>query len=59
LFKIFLVLSVTQQLCGVHSGFQFATITALPNFTLDASSSVIYNLYAITPLNICHFELGP
>jgi hypothetical protein len=33
-------------LCGVHPGFQFATITALPNFTLDGPSNVTYNLYA-------------
>jgi hypothetical protein len=43
---IFLVSNVTQELCGVHpAGFQFAPITALPNFTLDDPSSAIYNLY--------------
>ena len=47
-----LVSSETQELCGVHPVFEFAPITALPNFTLDAPSSVIYNLYATD--NISH-----
>ena len=43
---IFLVSNVAQELCGVQiAGFQFAPITVLPNFTLDAPSSAIYNLY--------------
>jgi hypothetical protein len=37
--------TVTQELCGVNRGFQFAPITTLPNFTLDPHSGVIYHLY--------------
>ena len=31
--------------CLKHPGLEFAPISALPNFALNASSSVIYNLY--------------
>jgi hypothetical protein len=51
---MFLVSSETQELSGVHPVFEFFPTTALPYFTLDAPSSVIYNLYATD--NISHIR---